>query len=137
MNRTEKILYHVDKEGRGIEIDPSYSPVAAKKDGYNVHIIDHLNREQLISKYSDHHHVDLDNIEEVDFVWDGHPYSDLTGKTKHYDWIIASHVIEHTPDLIGFLVECDSILKDDGVLSPGYRSITISDNAISETPWWF
>ena len=41
---------------------------------------------------------------------------ELTGKRGHYDWIIASHVIEHTPDLIAFLASCEEVLKDDGVL---------------------
>ena len=37
---------------------------------------------------------------------------------KHaYDWIVASHLVEHTPDLIGFLNDCDSLLKENGVLS--------------------
>jgi predicted SAM-dependent methyltransferase len=75
-----------------------------------------MSREQLIAKYKDHH-VNLENIEEVDFVWRGENYSELTGKDQYYDWIIASHVIEHTPDLIGFLNDCDTILKDDGVIS--------------------
>ena len=116
MNRKNKILRHISKDGHGIEIGPSHNPVAPKKEGYQVHIIDHMNREQLINKYKDHH-VNLKNIEEVDFVWQGQPYSELTGKSKYYDWIIASHMIEHTPDLIGFLNDCDTILKDDGVIS--------------------
>ena len=112
MERKNKILRHITKEGRGIEIGPSHNPITPKKDGYLVHIIDHMSREQLINKYRDHN-VNLDNIEEVDFVWQGQPYSELTGKCKYYDWIIASHMIEHTPDLIGFLNECDAILKDE------------------------
>lgn len=116
MNRKEKVLRHINKNGNGIEIGPSHNPIAPKKEGYKVHIIDHMSRDQLIAKYKDHH-VNLENIEEVDFVWRGENYTELTGKNKHYDWIIASHVIEHTPDLIGFLNDCDAILKDDGVIS--------------------
>jgi len=116
MNRNEKVLRHINKNGHGIEIGPSHNPIAPKRDGYKVHIIDHMNREQLITKYRDHH-VILKNIEEVDFVWRDENYSELTGKSKYYDWIIASHVIEHTPDLIGFLNDCDAILKDEGVIS--------------------
>ena len=56
-------------------------------------------------------------IEEVDFIWQGESYLELTGKPKYYDWIIASHVIEHIPNLISFFNDCDSILKDDGVIS--------------------
>lgn len=70
------------------------------------------------------HNVNVNNIEDVDFVWQGESYTELTGKKNHYDWIIASHVIKHTQDLVGFLNECDSILKDDGIVSlvvPGKR----------------
>jgi hypothetical protein len=59
----------------------------------------------------------IERIEDVDYVWDGRPYVELTGKPKFYDWIIASHVIEHTPDLIAFLKDCDSILNNKGVIS--------------------
>jgi len=116
MNDKEKVLKYIDKNGWGVEIGPSHNPVAQKKEGYKVHIIDHMNQEALIKKYRDHQ-VILENIEEVDFIWQGESYSELTGKNNFYDWIIASQVIEHTPDLIGFLNDCDSILKDDGVLS--------------------
>ena len=115
-SRKEKGLRHIDKNGDGVEIGPSHSPIAPKRDGYKVQIIDHATREQLIEKYKSHD-VQLDNIEEVDYVWSGESYISLTGKKKFHDWIIASHVIEHTPDLIGFLNDCDSILKDDGVIS--------------------
>ena len=119
MNRKEKALHYLDPSGFGIEIGPSYGPMAPKKEGYNVHIIDYLNREQLIAKYKawDVSPESLENIEDVDFIWRGGSYSELTGKSKYYDWIIASHMIEHTPDLIGFLKDCDSILNENGVIS--------------------
>ena len=116
MNRKKKILEHLNLNGIGIEIGPSHNPVVPKKEGYRVQIMDHMSREGLIEKYKDHH-LNLDNIEPVDFVWQGQSYTELTGKKKYYDWIIASHLIEHTPDLIGFLNECDTILKDDAVIS--------------------
>lgn len=116
MDRQEKTLKYINPSGQGLEIGPSYSPIAPKKEGYKVQIIDHTSREGLIAKYKDHP-VNLKNIEEVDFVWRGESYLELTGKEKYYDWIIASHIIEHVPDLIGFLNNCASILKDDGVIS--------------------
>lgn len=119
MNREEKILCHIDKQGHGVEIGPCYAPVAAKRLGYKVQVIDHMDRVGLISKYRAMGVGPelLGNIEEVDFVWQGESYAELTGKSQYYDWIIASHVIEHTPDLIDFLNHCDSILKGDGVIS--------------------
>ncbi len=116
MDRKEKILKHIDKCGLGLEIGPSHSPIAPKREGYRVQVLDHASREELVAKYKKHS-VDVDKIEEVDYVWQGEAYSTLTGNAKHYDWIIASHVIEHTPDLITFLNDCDAILKNDGVIS--------------------
>ena len=81
MNRKRKALLHINQRGQGLEIGPSHNPIAPKKDGYNVHIIDHACREDLIAKYKNQQ-VNLDNIEEVDFVWCGESYSELTGKSK-------------------------------------------------------
>ncbi len=116
MDRNQKILSHLNLEGMGVEIGPSHRPIVPKKKGYNVHIIDHMNQADLIDKYRDHN-IDLNQIEPVDFVWKGESYAELTGKKKYYDWIIASHLVEHTPDLIGFLNDCNAILKDSGALS--------------------
>jgi hypothetical protein len=116
LNRNEIILRHVKKDGFGVEIGPSFNPTAPKRDGYKVHVIDHLCREDLVKKYSGAG-VRLSKIEEVDYVWKGETYAELTGKRNFYDWIIASHVIEHTPDLIGFINACDEILVDGGVLA--------------------
>jgi len=99
-----------------LEIGPSHNPLAPKKKGFNVHILDHASAAELRNKYQGHG-VNLDNIEEVDFVWHGEPFQGLIGKTGCYDWIIASHVIEHVPDLISFLQQCEALLKPTGVLS--------------------
>ena len=119
MNRQEKILLHIDPTGHGIEVGPSYNPVAPRKNGYKVDVIDHLSRDELIAKYRGLGVNEdlLENIDDVDFIWQDQSYEELTGKSKHYDWIIASHVLEHTPDLIEFINRCDQVLKDDGVLS--------------------
>ncbi|MBJ6980789.1 methyltransferase domain-containing protein [Luteimonas sp. MC1572] len=116
MSRNEVILSMVDRRGNGLEIGPSHSPVAPKRDGFNVQVVDHADRAGLVEKYRAHG-VDLDRIEEVDFVWNGTSYLELTGKPNHYDWIIASHVIEHVPDMVGFIRGCDSVLRHGGVLA--------------------
>lgn len=116
MGRKEIILKHIRKNGLGLEIGPSHSPVAPKSEGFNVQVIDHANRDALIEKYSVHG-VAVDRIEEVDYIWRGESYTELTGKKAYYDWIIASHVVEHIPDLIAFLNSCTEVLKDDGVLT--------------------
>lgn len=116
VDRKAILLADVDRAGLGLEIGPSHRPVAPRREGFRVEIIDHASREALVEKYRAHG-VDLDAIEEVDFVWDGRRCADLTGRPRGYDWVIASHVIEHTPDMVGFLRDCDDILREGGVLS--------------------
>jgi len=116
MNRFEKALHLVDRSGIGLEIGPSHNPIAPKRAGFNVEIVDHATAEELRQKYKGHP-VTLDNIEAVDYVWRGEALTDLTGKKNHYDYIIASHVLEHIPDIVSFFVQCEALLKPTGVLS--------------------
>lgn len=114
----EKAVFHlIDKNGLGLEIGPSHNPLAPKREGYNVHIIDYLSADGLRAKYSGHTGINIDNIEEVDYVWKGGPLEELIGKTEYYDYIIASHVIEHIPNPILFLQSCSRLLKPTGILS--------------------
>lgn len=114
--REAKVFHLLDEKGLGLEIGPSHNPIAPKKKGFNVHILDHASAADLRKKYQGHG-VNLDNIEEVDFVWNGEPFQELIGKTGCYDWIIASHVIEHVPDLVSYLRQCEALLKPAGILS--------------------
>jgi 2-polyprenyl-3-methyl-5-hydroxy-6-metoxy-1,4-benzoquinol methylase len=114
-DRKSKILSIIDKGGIGLEIGPSHNPVAPKSEGFRVSIIDHLDKNGLKRKYAEHG-LDVSRIEDVDYVWNGQRYSELVGGTGKFDWIIASHVAEHVPDLIGFLIQCEEILKPSGVL---------------------
>jgi SAM-dependent methyltransferase len=118
MNRIEKIRFIFTKSMRGIEIGPSYNPIVPKSEGWMVETIDHGTREELIKKYRSHN-VDIDKIEDVDWVWTGTPLDEMIGGNRWgtYDYVIASHVIEHTPDLLGFLKSIEHLLKDGGILS--------------------
>lgn len=115
-DRRAILLSMLDRDGRGLEIGPSHNPVAPKREGFRVEVVDHADRATLVGKYRGHG-VDVDLIEDVDFVWSGESYAELTGKSSHYDWIIASHVIEHVPDLVGFVKACAEVLHDGGVLA--------------------
>jgi glycosyltransferase involved in cell wall biosynthesis/predicted SAM-dependent methyltransferase len=115
-NRVDKALIMIDRDGLGLEIGPSHNPMAPKKEGFNVHVLDHASAEELRVKYTGHP-VNLDNIEEVDFVWRGEPLSELIGREHCYDWIVASHVIEHVTDFVGFLRQCEKLLATKGVIS--------------------
>ena len=115
-NHFSRMLTGITKEQFGLEIGPSLRPCAPKREGYHVEIVDWLNQQGLIDKYQSMG-LDTSKIEKVDYVWDGRSYAELTGKHGDYDYIIASHVIEHVPDFIGFLNDCSNMLKPNGILS--------------------
>ena len=118
MTRLEKVRWHLSTDMLGLEIGPSHNPIVPKAEGWNVRTIDHATREDLIAKYRDHG-VDLNKIEDVDYVWHGEPIDELIGPTglESFDYCIASHVIEHFPDLIGFLQNIERLLVPGGLLS--------------------
>jgi SAM-dependent methyltransferase len=117
-SRTESLLGSLSKQSRIIEIGPSFNPIAPKSAGWNTASIDHLTREGLAAKYESHPGVDVSKIEPVDFVWIGGLLSDAVPPEQHgsFDVFLASHVIEHTPDLVAFLDAAQTLLKEDGVV---------------------
>lgn len=114
-SREDILLRGIDPTALGLEIGPSHRPIAPKRSGFNVRILDHLDASGLRTKYADQG-IDTSAIEEVDYIWRGEPLEQLVDGVR-FEWIVASHVIEHVPDLIGFLNSCERILTPGGILS--------------------
>jgi SAM-dependent methyltransferase len=87
----------------------------AKAAGFEVEIIDYLDAEGLRRKYGAAG-VDVSAVEEVDYISDGRAMTEIIGERHRYSWIVASHVIEHMPNLLAFLLDCEELLKPGGVL---------------------
>ena len=116
MDRIAAIRAMFDTSGRGLEIGPSYNPIMPKAAGFDVEVLDHASTEEIRAKYRDEPNVDANRIEPIDHVWDGRPLPEVVGGAGVYDYVVASHVIEHTPDMLGFLEQCGTLLKDTGRL---------------------
>lgn len=116
--RNEKILRRIDPAIHvGVEIGPLHKPVVTREMG-QVYYIDHDTTEVLRDRFSDpNHNIDVNKIVEVDYVWGEKGLAELLQKEAPLDYVIASHVIEHVPDLIGWLSEVRAILKLGGILS--------------------
>lgn len=105
--------------GKGLEIGALASPVVTKAEG-RVFYVDHADREELRAKYADDEHMKtrLDDIVEVDFVLQpGQALSEAAKAEAPYDYVIASHLIEHIPDLVGWMHDVASLLSSGGILS--------------------
>jgi hypothetical protein len=71
---------------------------------------------RCVARYATHVGFDVEAIVPIDYVTYGSIH-DTVGPDIPFDYVIASHVIEHVPDVIGWLCDIRSVLRDDGVLS--------------------
>jgi SAM-dependent methyltransferase len=113
-NFRDAIRSRLDKSAKGLEFGPSFNPIARKADGFNVVVVDHASQEELRQKYQGQP-VELDRIEVVDVVWRGQDLREEL-EQRTFDYIIASHVIEHVPCLVSFLRLCQDLLNEEGKL---------------------
>lgn len=116
MDRNGRIKSMFDTSGFGLEIGPSYNPLLRKSDGYNVEILDYADAETLQARYTADPNIENSIIEIVDYISDGGSLLETIGTRSKYDFIYASHAIEHVTDIVGFLADCDTLLKPEGVL---------------------
>lgn len=97
---------------RCLEIGALASPIVTPDDG-DVRYVDWADTPTLRARYRDDPHVDVDAIVEVDAVWGDERLADaLAGETV--DLVLASHVVEHVPDVITWLQEVAEVLAPGG-----------------------
>lgn len=116
MDRKHLLLAHIDPATQhGLEIGalcrPSVPPEAGR-----IEYVDHLPTQALREKYAEDPNVDIDQIVPVNYVWGASTLPVAVGGQR-FDYVIASHVIEHVPDPIGWFREIAAALKPGGVLS--------------------
>lgn len=98
---------------RGVEIGALCNPLIRKNEG-DVLYVDYADTEHLrANQFSNS--VQPEDIVEVDIVWGEKPLADCLGKPV--DYVVAVHVIEHVPDVIGWLWEIHDALCEEGYLS--------------------
>jgi SAM-dependent methyltransferase len=125
MDRRDRILAGLDVARlTGIEIGALDRPLVRPGSGGAVLYVDHADTPALRRKYATDPGVDLDALVEVDVVWGENTLREaLQARAATHpdapvqvDYVIASHVIEHVPDLLGWLGEIHEVLKPSGQL---------------------
>ncbi len=112
--RREKLLQGLDiAGGAGIEIGALAWPFITKADG-DVTYVDWADTPTLRRKYADDPNVDIDRIVQVDAVWGEKTLAEAVGPARKFDYVVASHVVEHVPDLISWVRELFGVLKPAG-----------------------
>ncbi len=116
MDRTAKLLAGLDPAGGlGLEIGALTKPVL-RRPRHRVLYADHADTETLRAKYAGDANVSQADILPVDVVWNpGTPLHQAVGG-KCFDHVVASHVIEHAPNLVAWLDEIRAVLRPFGSL---------------------
>ena len=124
MDRRDMILAGLDVAGlMGIEIGALDKPLVRPGDG-PVLYVDHVDTPTLRQKYAGDPGVNMDTLVEVDAIWGANTLREaLQARAATHpntpvlvDYVIASHVVEHVPDLVGWLNEIQEVLKPTGQL---------------------
>lgn len=105
--RRPLLLRGLDIAKPGLEISPLFRPTALKTT-HNVFYTDYTSADDSRAKHSNYAH---DEIMDIDFVWTpGLKLADCVPPGSKFDWAIASHVLEHVPDPIGWLLETFDVM---------------------------
>lgn len=116
MDKLQKMLEGLDLRAMtGIEIGALTSPLVSRAAGEIIYV-DHADTETLRRKYAGDANVDVSRIVEVDAVWGSNTLQQAIGEGRKVDYVIASHVVEHVPDLLGWLAEIQGVLRPAGTL---------------------
>ncbi|GAN77238.1 methyltransferase domain-containing protein [Acidisphaera rubrifaciens] len=100
---------------RGLEIGALNRPVIPPSLAA-VTYVDHAPTEALREKYRGDPNVDIDRIVSVDAVWGEQSLAECLAGRAPFNYAIAAHVIEHVPDLVGWLHEVAEVLRPGGEL---------------------
>jgi len=116
-SREEKALVLVTREMTILEIGPALNPIVPCSAGWRSYSLEYASQEELLEKYRDT--LNVEKIEPVDFIWQSGAIENAVPPELHrtFDVVIASHVVEHFPDPVGFYLSAAKLLKDGGLVS--------------------
>lgn len=123
MNRREKMLQGIELGAmKGIEVGPLDKPLVEKSIG-TVWYVDHCDTDELRRRWSADTRIDVARLH-VDAVWGDQTLAvsvAAAARARGEEWpgadyLVASHVIEHVPDLIAWLQEVEATLISGGLV---------------------
>lgn len=121
-SRTIASNYIKDKNARILELGPLNRSLLDRKKYKNYFFADIHSTEEVKDLYSGSNYlkrtgivVDLEDIIPIDYVVKD-TYKETFKDLEKFDYVIASHVLEHMPNLLNFFFDVQNILTEDGEL---------------------
>ena len=112
--RLGRMLTGIDPARPGLEFGPLSRPLLSRQRS-GIRYVDYLSRAELLEKYRAPGMAERmrpDRIPEIDHVWRGERLRDVVG--EGWCHCLASHMIEHAPDPIGYLAQFAEVLVPGG-----------------------
>ncbi|MEF0941660.1 methyltransferase domain-containing protein [Rhizobium sp. BR 362] len=104
-------LQRLNTAGIGLEVAPYFNPTLRRSE-FNVVYTDYISNEEIAAKAVENPSAAGREIPKIDFVWTpGVPLKECAPTNACYDYALASHVMEHVPNPIGWLNEILETLK--------------------------
>jgi SAM-dependent methyltransferase len=114
-DRAATLTKNLKLQKQGLEIGPLDKPIVPKK-GTSVLYADHLPTDKLRDKYRGDESVSNDHIQDVDIVVGPSGIRDAVG-SRRFNYVVASHVIEHIPNPLEWFNEIYGFMEPGGILS--------------------
>ncbi|WP_158813600.1 bifunctional 2-polyprenyl-6-hydroxyphenol methylase/3-demethylubiquinol 3-O-methyltransferase UbiG [Methylocapsa sp. S129] len=120
--RNDRIFAGIDIDKMvGLEIGPLDKPLVGRDGRRQIFYADYADRDFLMAQSASDPNVNVNNIPHIDYIIKSPMMDDLGRK---FDYIVASHVAEHVPDILGWLHKLANWLTPSGIISlatPDYR----------------
>lgn len=97
----------------GLEVGPLDRPFVDKS-ANNVFYVDYFDEEQLRRKIRGNKNRNPEAIVNLDYVLGGRNISEVVDRS--FDYIFTSHVLEHLPNLFGWLNDVSKVLNPEGIV---------------------
>jgi SAM-dependent methyltransferase len=114
--RQDFVISGLDTSGRGIEIAPYFNPIV-DKGSYDVWYVDCIDNAEIQRKAKENPGAVGKYVPTIDSVWvPGRPLKNCVNKQR-FQFAVASHVFEHVPNPIGWIMEILDCLHVGGSIA--------------------
>ena len=117
MDRWHALTAPLDLKGTGLEIAPYFNPLLDRA-RHDVRYVDCIDNNTIIRKAAENPGVVGRHVPRIDWVWTpGKPLRSCIPADVLFDYCVATHVMEHVPDTIGWLNQIFEVMRDGAVLA--------------------